>query len=921
MTEKDEDLINENNRLKLEVETYMKGYENLLAEKINLEEELKSYKLSIKYKFKNDFIPGNTTLYNVQINNLKYQSEIDEYLNRIWDLQTNLSQKEEDIRILNEKNVKLEKEIKNLKNEINKENKEIKKKENIEENINESKKEFNNSICNMDDLYKNTIISQTNKKIKSNLLNNKKNEEKKKEEKKRKEEEEKEKERKKAEEELEKKRKLEEKKMKDEIIKEINKYKNEKETKEKKLEELKKKNNEFYEEVENQIIFINNYNQFINELNEEINNLKAQINISLCGTEMIKKQQSKNNKIMEFTNSLETISIKIKQFNEIINDSKNAQLKKAESIQNEIQEKLNEMKIEDISNSNNLTLIKNRLDYNNKIISNKINELELIIKALNSNKTAYEKSKKNIDEEINKLKKDIEEYVNKIKKAQSIILKTSNILKKDEDGPKIDSIFLKGSMLLGINDFGQKDIFSSSNIFTEEDYNKKGIQDLLRKNWNEICYVYEDYDLHDVNFELKAVGLPSNSFFSSCSFGFIIGADIDILEFEKDGKKEKYNYSDYSLEFQIYLKNNESNKIHIKYKESPSLRKMTEGEKRERKFVRNEYYGISKNVAGQRAKFTLCIKCDFEIISFSEEIFIKTNEKEYTWGGEVPREGKRTLVKMSKTNAKFNFLYSQKLKSLNSSPIKSTKMTIPVSFVGGNNEILSIENSSKETDNITLDKEKGVYEINFKNTNHTEVEFKIAGQLKNRCKDEWICELTDKQIEDNIPEDYKYNKNKFNEIANDIIKNYDIKHKDDKIKVPDVVKIGKWIKENIKYDLRYSGKNNISATETYNNRIGVCHHFTKLFNALMYSLGYKVVYVSGYALDKKDHYDTSDAHAWSLFKINGKWLPFDATWGIFSGKLPVCHIFRAYFPIGVSVIGSDSIEFGKGNEEGNFIIN
>ena len=73
MTEKDEDLINENNRLKLEVETYMKGYENLLAEKINLEEELKSYKLSIKYKFKNDFIPGNTTLYNVQINNLKYQ--------------------------------------------------------------------------------------------------------------------------------------------------------------------------------------------------------------------------------------------------------------------------------------------------------------------------------------------------------------------------------------------------------------------------------------------------------------------------------------------------------------------------------------------------------------------------------------------------------------------------------------------------------------------------------------------------------------------------------------------------------------------------------------------------------------------------------------------------------------------------------
>lgn len=75
---------------------------------------------------------------------------------------------------------------------------------------------------------------------------------------------------------------------------------------------------------------------------------------------------------------------------------------------------------------------------------------------------------------------------------------------------------------------------------------------------------------------------------------------------------------------------------------------MTEGEKRERKFVRNDYYGINKNVAGQRAKFTLCIKCDFEIISFNDEIFVKTNDKEYTWGGTVPPEGKRTLVKMSK---------------------------------------------------------------------------------------------------------------------------------------------------------------------------------------------------------------------------------------------------------------------------------
>ena len=124
-------------------------------------------------------------------------------------------------------------------------------------------------------------------------------------------------------------------------------------------------------------------------------------------------------------------------------------------------------------------------------------------------------------------------------------------------------------MLLSINEFGKKDLFSSKNVFSEEDFVQKGVQDLLRKNWNEVCYVYEEYDIHDVHYELKAVGLPSNSFFSSCSIGFVIGADIEILEFEKDGKKEEYDYADYSLEFKIMLKNNESNKIHVKYKESP----------------------------------------------------------------------------------------------------------------------------------------------------------------------------------------------------------------------------------------------------------------------------------------------------------------------------------------------------------------
>ena len=53
----------------------------------------------------------------------------------------------------------------------------------------------------------------------------------------------------------------------------------------------------------------------------------------------------------------------------------------------------------------------------------------------------------------------------------------------------------------------------------------------------------------------------------------------------------------------------------------------------------------------------------------------------------------------------------------------------------------------------------------------------------------------------------------------------------------------------------------IYATEVYNNRIGVCHHFTKLYNSLLYSLGYQCIYVTGYACDKNDYFDKSYFHA------------------------------------------------------------
>ena len=502
---------------------------------------------------------------------------------------------------------------------------------------------------------------------------------------------------------------------------------------------------------------------------------------------------------------------------------------------------------------------------------------------------------------------------NKIKEYASNIENIRNSLDNVYDN------YLTNSMLFEIEDLDKiKNIFESKNFFKQSLNEHFEKEELLRKNWNEKCYIYNDYDIHDINYELKAVGLPENRYYHSASNGFYLDTFIEILEFEIDGKKSEFTYEDYQLKFNILLYNLEENKIHIKYKQSPLYDKLTEGEKKLRKIYKSDFYGISSNIKGQKAKFTLKNNSDYEIINFKDEIFIKTEQKEYTWAGEVPIEGKRTIVYMSKIQAEFNIEISYRIESSDNKPLKRTKLKIPIPFKGGNNELLDFMYKSEQTEEIILNKDKKEYEIDFKNISKNYGEFFLKNKLTNSCKGGWFCDLTDKEIEENTPEDIKNNKEELKKLAKKIIEDYDKIYQNKNIKVKDLVKIGKYIKENIKYNISYKGKTDMTVNEILAQKVGVCHHFTKLFNALAYSLGYKCIYVSGYVIKENDFFTENNTHSWSLIKIDEDWLPFDATWGIFTGKLPVCHIFQNYFPKGIRATGIDPIVIKNTKVQGNF---
>jgi len=144
-------------------------------------------------------------------------------------------------------------------------------------------------------------------------------------------------------------------------------------------------------------------------------------------------------------------------------------------------------------------------------------------------------------------------------------------------------------------------------------------------------------------------------------------------------------------------------------------------------------------------------------------------------------------------------------------------------------------------------------------------------------------------------------------------------NKDNILNYMDYAKIGKWVNKNIRYDINYAGRTEMTAMDIYNKRVGVCHHMTRLANALLYSLGYKVLYTNGFACQSRADFDRNCGHAWSLINVNGKWYPFDATWGILSGKLPVCHVFQGFFGISIRLIGSDGAMFGRNDETGKYI--
>ena len=704
------------------------------------------------------------------------------------------------------------------------------------------------------------------------------------------------------------------------------------------LKEFKNKSNQFNTIMHEQTQIINEYKKYLYEVYQYISEFRERINISVINSIIINNDNDE--KIDEINKQFEKASFIIVEIDEIIF-----------KIKNNFGENVENLLIDMQTHIDNLNKDENQkeINFNNisKEINQKIDEITNIFLDFEKNKFNFYSKNQNIEEEIKKLKnlhKELvdyyknkrknEQYINnnnEINKNNIIIYKNQNENKNINNNKNIDNNIMKKligqSFLFKVKDVISKlDIYKTVNLFgdNEQDLLEMYLDEpqLLRKNYHEICYIYDDYDIYDIYYDLKAVGLSEYSYFPKCIHSFYYDEIIEIKSFYINDLPSQYKMKNHSFEFNINLRNFQLIKIHFTYKSTKDLSKLSKGEIEERNIHRRDYYGISKQLAGQTAKFSLILKGSFDIVNFDDYFLIRNtnnkNEIEYMWGGRVPYEGKRTLIMFSKKEAIWSFYYSSKFHSNNL--IKNTKYFVPIEFIGGNNEIININPNSPQSNNIIIDEENRRYIAEYRNTQYKDAEFIIKGELKNKCKGEWEVDLTDEEVEKRMPEEDVLCKEQLNIIAKQIIDEFDKINKDNDFVYLDYMKIGLWVYKNIKYDYNYIGKTEFTAIDIYNMKVGVCHHFTRLSNALLYSIGYKVIYATGYTCKNNKIFKTDTGHAWSLIKLeNNKWYPFDSTWGIFSGKLPVSHIFATFFSRSGRIIGQDEVRFDKHEMEGKFI--
>ena len=423
---------------------------------------------------------------------------------------------------------------------------------------------------------------------------------------------------------------------------------------------------------------------------------------------------------------------------------------------------------------------------------------------------------------------------------------------------------------------------SVQNIIRKQEANREANLNLIA-NYKKIVITEYGQDIEEIYLK-KVSNYDSGRYLSSFSLGLYkdIRSEIDLVEF--NGKPFNYRKNGDSIEFNnIKCYNNQFIEIHLKYKYYFN----------ENKDLYRQENVLLSNQTGAYCKSIVQIPDEYVVIA-AKDIFQKSPDinNRYIYQGILNGENISECFKFCREKARWEIEQEYILEA--SRNIDSCEFTINKIFKGGNLKELRYDMTYNGAE-LTDTGENYVFKYDKFNSNKALINLKI--KVENSTSNYYFNE--NKEYLTRIPpEEIQF----FQSLVNQITSS-------DQSNLPDYKKIGKWVHNHIKYNLQLTGKK-FTAMEIYNNKQGVCEHFTKLYNTLLTAYGIDAVKVCGYAKDiteyntkvkKKEgdnnqnqNADPSGRHAWTLAKIDGEWVPLDATWDLFDKKVPITHIYENY---------------------------
>ena len=278
----------------------------------------------------------------------------------------------------------------------------------------------------------------------------------------------------------------------------------------------------------------------------------------------------------------------------------------------------------------------------------------------------------------------------------------------------------------------------------------------------------------------------------------------------------------------------------------------------------------------------------YKFLGFQEGILSKESENVFIYKGECPKESKSDVIRFTPQQSEWKADVGYSLESLTGFG-DSVKISFPRYYKGGKNinsfyKISWLDGEELSEDNIIVN--YTYFDVEILPSNNKKLGVELHTNFTNKLSNKFEIYFPEKyyQIdENNLDTDIS---KKAKEIIND--KTYYPGK-------PDYYKLGKFVNNYMTYDLSYTGKE-YTPKQIYENKRGVCEHYTKLYNEMLNSIGIKTLYITGWAFQKDETSANKDSigHAWTAALIDGNWMELDSTWGLFEG-IPSGHVLKSFF--------------------------